>query len=180
MTTPSKTPLPSASAGLIPSLVFALSLGLCFSMAQGQTPAVPGLPTNNPAPTPPQAELEAAFIKTLTEATLSGRWCLVKDGQLTPEKDDLYHIVSVQKLEGDNWIINARMKYGGQEIVAPLPAQVKWAGDTAVICITDLAMPTGKKYSARLLIYQDTYAGTWSGGASVGLLNGQITRDAAK
>ena len=72
-------------------------------------------------------------------------------------------IVSVTKQDGDNWLINARMKYGDSEIVAPIPAQVKWAGDTPVICITNLTIPGGGTYNARVLIYEHTYAGTWSG-----------------
>ena len=51
---------------------------------------------------PTQEELEARFIKTMTNATMSGRWCLVKDGELTPEKEDKYTIVSVKK--NDNTI----------------------------------------------------------------------------
>ncbi|HEY2573311.1 MAG TPA: hypothetical protein VGH65_04550, partial [Verrucomicrobiaceae bacterium] len=87
---------------------------------------------------PTQDELEAKFKAALTEATLNGRWCGIKDGQLSPERDEKYTIVSVSRVSGDNWLINARLKYGEREIVAPIPAQVKWAGDTPVICVTDL------------------------------------------
>ncbi len=54
--------------------------------------------------------------------------------------------------------------------------QVKWAGDTPVITLDNVGMPGGgNSYSARVLIYDKTYAGTWSGGDHVGLLNGVIT-----
>jgi len=57
-------------------------------------------------------ELEAKFKATLTKATFSGRWCGIKDGKLTPEKEDKYTIVSATKLAGETWIINARIQYG--------------------------------------------------------------------
>ena len=123
-------------------------------------------------------ELEAKFKATMTKATMSGRWCGVKDGKLTPEKEDKYTIVSVTKLGGEAWIIHSRIQYGNKDFVAPIPVQVKWAGDTPVITLDDVGMPGGgNSYSARVLIYDKTYAGTWSGGDHVGLLNGVITNE---
>ncbi len=123
-------------------------------------------------------ELEAKFKATLTKATMSGRWCGVKDGKLTAEKEDKYTIVSVTKLGGEAWIIHSRIQYGNKDFVAPIPVQVKWAGDTPVITLDSVGMPGGgNSYSARVLIYDNTYAGTWSGGDHVGLLNGVITNE---
>jgi hypothetical protein len=128
--------------------------------------------TEKPKPTP--EELEAKFKATLTKATMTGRWCLIKEGVLTPEKEDRYTINSVAKVGGDVWLINARMQYGKKDIVAPIPVQVKWAGDTPVIIVDKVAVPGGGTYSARVLIYEKAYAGTWSGGDHVGLLSGAI------
>jgi len=122
-------------------------------------------------------ELEAKFKATLTKATFSGRWCGIKDGKLTPEKEDKYTIVGVTKLGGEMWIINARIQYGEKDFVAPIPVQVKWAGDTPVITLDNVGIPGGNTYSARVLIYNKTYAGTWSGGDHAGLLNGVITNE---
>lgn len=146
-----------------------LAIGIALHAQDAPKPAGPA------ATQPSQSELEAKFISTLTEATLAGRWSGIKNGALTPERDEKYSIVSVTKLDGDNWLINARMKYGDREIVAPIPAQVKWAGDTPVICVTDLTIPGGGTYTARVLIYEQTYAGTWSGKDRGGLLSGIIT-----
>jgi len=55
--------------------------------------------------------------------------------------------------------------------------QVKWAGDTPVITLDNVGIPGGNSYSARVLIYNKTYAGTWSGGDHAGLLNGVITNE---
>jgi len=131
--------------------------------------------TSPDKPKPIPEELEAKFKATLTQATLAGRWCSIKDGQLGPEKDDKYTILGVTKLGGDVWLINARIQYGKQDIVAPIPVQVKWAGDTPVIVVDKVPVPGGGTYSARVLIYEKTYAGTWTGGDHGGLLNGVIT-----
>jgi hypothetical protein len=125
-----------------------------------------------------QEELEARFKATMTKATLSGRWCGIKDGKLTPEKEDKYTIIGVSKLGNDAWLIHARIQYGQRDFTLPLPVQVKWAGDTPVITVDNMAMPGGgPSYSARVLIYDKTYAGTWSGGDHAGLMNGIITNE---
>jgi hypothetical protein len=41
--------------------------------------------------------------------------------------------------------------------------EVRWAGDTAVIMLTNVSLPGMQgKFSTRLLIDGDRYAGTWS------------------
>jgi hypothetical protein len=131
--------------------------------------------TENPKPT--TEELEGKFKAMLTKATLTGRWCSIKDGALGPDKEDKYTIISASKLSGDAWIINARVQYNKKDFVAPIPVQVKWAGDTPVLIVDKIPMPGGGVYSARVLFYDHTYAGTWSGGDHGGLLNGVITNE---
>ena len=128
-------------------------------------------------PQPSQEELETKFKAALTKATLSGRWCAIKDGQLSPEKEDRYTINSVGKASGDTWIINARIQYGQFDMVLPISVQVKWAGDAPVIIVNNFGIPGGRSYSARVLIYEKTYAGTWSAGDHGGLMNGVITNE---
>ena len=126
-------------------------------------------------------ELEAKFKEAMTAVTMSGRWCPLKDGVLGAEKEDKYTIVKVEKTGGDSWIISARIQYGKLDLVAPIPAQVKWAGDTAVIVVDHMMLPgpgyARNAYSARVLIHEGAYAGTWSGGDHGGLMNGVITKD---
>jgi hypothetical protein len=76
---------------------------------------------SKPATSP--EELEAKFKAMLAKATLSGRWASLTDGALGPEKEDKYNIVSVSKVSGDSWVVNAKLKYGEREFVAPLPVQ---------------------------------------------------------
>src|SRR5262245_66648132 len=87
-------------------------------------------------------ELEAKFKATLTKATMTGRWCSIKDGVLSPEKEDKYTIIGVTKLKGDDWVINARIEYNKKEIVAPIPVQVKWPANSPVPMLTRLGTPT--------------------------------------
>ena len=124
-----------------------------------------------------QDELEAKFIATMSKATMVGRWCLVQDGKLTPEREEKYTIIGAKKLEGDSWMIGTKMNYGGREMILPLPIKLKWAGDTPVITVDNMKIPGGGTYSARVLVYEHTYAGTWSGGDKVGLLSGLITNE---
>jgi hypothetical protein len=132
---------------------------------------------NRDAPIVTAQTLEARFAAALSNATFNGRWCLIQDGKLSPEKEDKYTIIGAQKVGGDTWLIRTRIQYGERDFVAPLPVQVKWAGDTAVIVVDNLAMPGGGRgYSARVVVHEDTYAGTWSGGDHAGLLMGVITR----
>ena len=121
--------------------------------------------------------MEAKFKITLTKATLSGRWCSIKDGQLGPDKEDKYTILSVTKVATNTWLINARIQYGQRDFVAPIPVQVKWAGDTPVIIVDNVGIPGGNTYSARVMIYDKTYSGTWSGGDYGGMLHGVITNE---
>jgi hypothetical protein len=120
------------------------------------------------------AEREKQFTAMLHNVTLAGRWCLVREGELTPERDESYNIVGVQKVEGDKWIVNAQLKYQGQKIVAPIPVQVQWAGGAAIMIVDQLTIPGGGTYSARVIFHDRTYSGTWSGGAQTGMLHGLI------
>jgi len=132
-------------------------------------------------PTPPSADdLEAKFKAAMTDVIMSGRWVPVKNGALGAEKEDKYAIVSVEKVSGSSWVINARMR----NVVMPIPVKVMWAGDTAVMIVDNLQLPSagnygGTAYSARVMIYENTYAGTWSGGDHGGLLSGLITKSAS-
>jgi hypothetical protein len=145
------------------------------NLAPAQNAAAP----NSKSPPASQEELEAKFKAMLTKATLSGRWSPIENGKVGPEKGgDNYSIVGANKIEGDRWVVNARMKYGQNEMVIPVPVQVKWSGDTAVIIVNDLSMGGNRSYTARVLFYDDTYAGTWTAnGGNGGLLYGTISRE---
>jgi hypothetical protein len=86
----------------------------------------------------------------------------------------------VAKLKGDYWLFETRIQYGDQDVQLPLTLQVKWAGDTPVITLTDVAIPGLGTFTARVLVYRDQYAGTWSGAMHGGQLFGRIEQPAAE
>jgi hypothetical protein len=53
---------------------------------------------------------------------------------------------------------------------------VKWAGDTAVITLDKVTIPGLGTYSARVLVFEGTYSGTWSAGDHGGMLHGIIRK----
>lgn len=109
-------------------------------------------------------------VKLVGHYTMQGR----EDGPLPKEE---YTINSVEKLpDGDYWLFNTRIKYGDKDITAPMPLQVKWAGDTPVITLTDVTIPGLGTFSARVVIHGQKYAGTWSHGEAGGHIFGAIEK----
>ena len=113
-----------------------------------------------------------------TNAVMNGQWT---DGKGQP-KSDKYTIESVSKLggKGDTWVFIARIQFGNKDVTLPIPVPVKWAGDTPVISVTDMGLPGLGTYTARVAVYKDTYAGTWSGGNHGGYMWGKIEKAPAK
>jgi len=132
---------------------------------------------DKPKPAATPEHLETTFKAMLTKATMAGRWYSLKDGKPGPEKEDAYSIVSANKVSGHKWMIHTRIKVNEKEMVVPVPVEVKWAGDTAVLSVDKLQYPGGGTYSARVLFYEHTYAGTWNGGDHGGLMSGVITNE---
>jgi hypothetical protein len=93
-------------------------------------------------------------------------------------KKEEYTLTSVTKLpDGDYWLFKARIQYGEKEaITVPLPLEVKWAGDTPIITLTDFEIPGMGTFSARVVIYRDAYAGTWQHGEVGGHLFGKVEK----
>ena len=126
-----------------------------------------------------QAELDKQFEQTMNGATLIGRFTMEGRGERGREpREERYHINKVTKMRGDYWMFTARVQYGTKDVTVPMMLQVKWAGDTPVITLTDLAIPGLGTYTARVLIFRDHYAGYWSGGKAGGNLWGRIERTA--
>src|SRR5262245_5921770 len=143
--------------------LFAVAVAVAFMLdrnapAQGQKPesAQPkkseGATKESGAPSKPAASAEKPLpidpeerFKTLfTKAVLSGRWAPLKDGELGEERTgDKYTIASAAKGSGDNWTVNVKMKYRDQEIVMPIPVQMKFSGDAAILTVDNLAIPGG-------------------------------------
>jgi len=132
-------------------------------------------PTNKDA-TPSSEVLIKKLEETLTGAKLTGAYSVTGREDRAPKSEE-YTITSATKLpEGDVWLIKARIKYGDKDTTIPMPLEIKWAGDTPIITLTNMAIPGLGTFTARVLIYDNRYAGTWQHGPAGGNLFGKIEK----
>jgi hypothetical protein len=125
---------------------------------------------------PAKEALERKFEETLSGATLVGHFTEKSQDAGAAPKEDKYTIESVSKLQDDYWLFKSRIQYGGHDITLPLPLRVLWAGDTPVITLDKVPVPGLGTFTARVMIYDNKYAGTWDGGNHGGLLYGKISK----
>ncbi len=121
-----------------------------------------------------QSDLEQEFQHMMSGVTLIGHSASLKDESVAGEEK--YVIEKVSKLRGETWLFHVRIQYGSHDIPVPLPVTIKWAGDTPVITMTNLTIPGLGTYTARVLLYEDQYAGTWSSKDHGGQVFGKIVR----
>ncbi|MEX0818796.1 MAG: hypothetical protein WD070_04355 [Pirellulaceae bacterium] len=160
-------------------LLAILCVALSCTVARSEDPPAPGDAQQDT----PQVDREAQFKQfeqTLSGVKLVGRFTVLgkDDGPLPKEE---YTINSVSKLpDGDYWLFQTRIKYGDKDVTVPLPLEVKWAGDTPIITLTDFTIPGMGTFSARVVIYNKKYAGTWTHGKAGGHLFGVIEKSDAE
>lgn len=126
----------------------------------------------NPASLP---ELERRFSDQMKGVALVGRFT-VSGREDRPARPDRYDISSVEKVGADQWRFNARLRYGSVDATLPIVVTMRWAGDTPMITITDLTIPTMGTFTARVFFYGDRYAGTWQHGAVGGHMFGRVEK----
>ncbi len=157
-------------------LLTAMFVSLLCAVVYSDDPNQPSETKSNEA----AAEQEALFKRfeqSLSGVKLVGRFTILgkDDGPLPKEE---YTINSVTKLpDGDLWLFNARIKYGQNDLTVPLPLEVKWAGDTPIVTLTDFTIPGMGTFSARVVFYHKKYAGTWTHGKVGGHLFGTIEKN---
>ncbi|MGH9338914.1 MAG: hypothetical protein ACRD1R_04840 [Acidobacteriota bacterium] len=144
---------------------------ICFLLSAAFTVLLSACGSGEPNAEEKQALLED-FEETMTGATLVG-YFTSGEGKLSEER---YTIEGVNHLGGDFWLFRARIRYGERDITLPVPLQVKWAGNTPVLTLTDVFLPGLGTFTARVLIYRGEYAGTWSGGDHGGQMFGRIEK----
>jgi hypothetical protein len=131
------------------------------------------LSLNLSAQAPALTPLEKEFQDSLENVILEGQ--STRDGK-PGLSDDKYNIEKVAKTGDDQWTVYLRVEMKGQAMTIPLPLQIKWAGDTPVITLTDQALPGMGTYTARVVVYRGQYAGTWSGRNGGGKVFGKIVK----
>jgi hypothetical protein len=136
-----------------------------------------------PRPAKTQAELEEALSKMLTGATLEGSFTSTgRERNVSELRRDRYTLGEVKKLEGKTWMIQARIQYRDSDaVMVPLPLPIEWAGDTPVITVDNFTIPGMGTFSARVMFFDDHYAGYWKHGDRGGNMFGVVRRaDAPK
>lgn len=117
------------------------------------------------------------FAEYMTGASLKGRFSITGRGDKMPE--ETYTISKCEKLPEENiYRFTARIQYGDTDTELPMDIPVEWAGDTPVISLTNMWLPGLGTFSARVMIYKDTYAGTWIHDEVGGQMFGVIVKDA--
>src|SRR5258708_17044229 len=110
---------------------------------------------------PPTLELNAAekqFQEALHNVTLVGYFTQGDSAEL---HDDKCVIERVTKVKEDTWKFEARIQYNKKDFKVAMPLPVKFAGDTPVISLTNYAVPGFGSFTARVVMYNGAYAGTW-------------------
>jgi hypothetical protein len=162
---------------VLASVAVALPLVVLPVRAQeAATPAVTPIEKDAAELTKRIAELE----KSLSGAVLVGHFT-VTGRESGDRHEERYELGDVKHLQGDMWLISARIKYGDHDLTIPLTLPIRWAGDTPMICVDDMAFPGMGTYTARVMIYRDHYAGFWTGKDHGGHLFGTLehpTKDA--
>ncbi len=123
-----------------------------------------------------QAALDKKFEETLTNAVLVGSFTMKGEQNKGKLHEERYVISSVKKQQDDFWLFNARIQYGKHDVTLPLLFEVKWAGDTPVITLDKMKIPGFGAFTARVLIFDNQYVGTWDGGDHSGQMFGRIER----
>ena len=123
----------------------------------------------------------AAFEKQMKQVRLKGRFTVVGQGKSGAGQEEEYVIQSVKKLPAeDKWLFMATIKYGKVNLTVPLSLNVHWAKSTPVITLDSLKILGLGTFSARVLIHDDRYSGTWQHDKTGGHLFGVIESIKAK
>jgi hypothetical protein len=147
----------------------------------------PAIAQEPAAPTAMPIEKDAAELtkriseleKSLSGAVLVGHFTVTgRSGG--DQHEERYELGDVKHLQGDMWLISARIKYGDHDLTIPLTLPIRWAGDTPVICVDEMSFPGMGTYTARVMIYRDHYAGFWTGKDHGGHLFGTLEHPAEK
>ena len=136
-----------------------------------------GLQTQAAAP-PAAVEmnaLEKAFQSSLMNASLVGFFTVGDSPATHPDK---YTIENLTKIDATTWKIDARIQYGGKDYKASVNVPILWAGETPVLSMAQYAIPGQGVFSARILIHNGMYAGTWGAPAKGGKMFGMVVKNA--
>ncbi len=120
------------------------------------------------------SENDQALQQLLNGSRLTGSFTMKGKHAIDGVAKDSYVIQSLEKVSDVRWRFMVRISYMKTDVTVPLFLPIRWAGDTAVICVDDVFVPGIGTYSARVLFDKNRYAGTWSGDDYGGHLFGLV------
>ncbi len=117
---------------------------------------------------------EQRLVKYLTGAKFTGQFSI--DGKGFGDlKDETYTIAKCEKLPGkDAYRLTAKIKYGETDGEFPMDLKIVFADNTPVITLDQVWIPGLGTFSARVLVHQGRYSGTWDHDAVGGHLFGKV------
>ncbi|MFN9374602.1 MAG: hypothetical protein ACK6D3_22170 [Planctomycetaceae bacterium] len=127
---------------------------------------------------PSQEELDRWFAEKLANSAFAGNYSVTQGTEEKAAVMEKYAISKVSKVNNTTWLFGAKWQIQGKEFPIAVPFQVLWAGKTPVITLDEVTIPGLGTFSARVLIHEDWYAGTWVHGKVGGHLWGRIERGA--
>ena len=138
---------------------------------------VAGLNTGHADEPATNAEREQRIVDYLSGAKFVGRYTTDSDASANA-KPETYTISKVEKLPAaDSYRLTSRIEYGDTDAEVPIDLKILWSGSTPVITLDDIWIPGMGKFSARVLIHQGRYSGTWSHDEKGGHLFGRVVKE---
>jgi hypothetical protein len=123
-----------------------------------------------------RADQEEKLHAMLEGARLIGQFSVVGAGGAvaSPPQAEQYAVSRLERDDQGRWVFNVSMSYGTQQHTMPVPVTIEWAGDTPMITMTEQTVEGLGTFSARVLLYDGLYAGTWKHGQFGGHMWGRI------
>lgn len=126
------------------------------------------------------AAREKAFSDQMAGCVLIGSFTVDGKSDGDPLKEERYEIESAVRASENLWVFTTRIKYGKIDTKLPITVPLQWAGDTPMVTLTNATLPgLGDEFSARVLFYENRYAGTWQHGKIGGHMFGRIEKTPA-
>jgi uncharacterized OB-fold protein len=159
---------------------------LIFSAGSAFAQEVTKAPTTGSVKSAPQDSAqqdkarEQKLADYLSGVKFVGSFTVTGSAERPPEPES-YYILSAEKMDdGDWWKLTARIKYSTYDLTVPMAMEIKWAGETPVITVDQMAVPGMGTFDARVLIRKGSYAGTWAHDQVGGQLFGRLEKMTAE
>lgn len=160
---------------LLAIAVLISSVGSAFAQEAAKTPAADSVKS-----APQDKAREQKLAEYLSGVKFVGSFTVTGSAERPPEPES-YYILSAEKMDdGDWWKLTARIKYSTYDLTVPMAMEIKWAGETPVITVDQMAVPGMGTFDARVLIRKGSYAGTWAHDQIGGQLFGRLEKMTAE